>query len=308
MTRRMSTPRDEVTPWLERLAPSTALFCNAEVRAPWGFRVEHRDTATFHIVTAGTAWLEVEGADGDPIQVRQGDLVLLPTGAPHALRDTPTSVAPPLGKAVASGVTRGKRVSFGGPGPVSEMVCGACTLGVPGGRPPRGLLPVLLRHRLEPGLLDVVRREAEGLDGGTEAVLTQLLTLLVLQALRAHLATRTPEELGALMSPEVGRAVSFIHRNLDREIRIADLCREAALSSTVLSERFRESLGLAPMEYARLARLSRARELLRKTTWGLARIARHVGYRSASTLSRAFRRRYGVPPGSLRRRTEGTSP
>lgn len=307
MTRRTPTPRDEVTRWLERLAPSTALFCKAEVRAPWGFRVERRDTATFHIVTGGAAWLEVEGANGDAIRLTEGDLVLLPTGAPHALRDMPTSVATPLGQAVASGMTRGKWVSFGGPGPVSEMVCGACTLGVPGGRPPHGLLPVLLRHRLEPGLLDVVRREAEGLDGGTEAVLTQLLTLLVLQALRAHLAARTPEELRALMSPEVGRAVAFIHENLDREFRIADLCREAALSSTTLSEQFRESLGLAPMEYARLARLSRARELARNTSWGLARIARHVGYGSASTLSRAFRRRYGVPPGSVRRRTERTS-
>lgn len=299
MTERIVPDGDRLTRWLERLAPSTAVFCRAEVRAPWGFRVEPRESASFHVLTAGSALLDVDGAQ-EPTRVTRGDLVLLPTGAGHVLRDDAGSDAPPLARAVASGVTDGKWVAFGGRGRASVMVCGTCTLGIPGARVAGNGLPALLRHRLEPGLVDVLEREAEGLHEGTEAVLTQLLTLLVLQALRAYLRDRTSAELEALMSPEVARAVSFVHDNLDGEIRIADLCREAAVSSTVLSERFGGALGVAPMEYVRLARLSRAHELVRNTTWGLSRIARQVGYGSASTLSRAFRRRYGRSPGALR--------
>ncbi|NIP57083.1 MAG: helix-turn-helix domain-containing protein, partial [Gemmatimonadetes bacterium] len=167
-------------------------------------------------------------------------------------------------------------------------------------RPPSDGLPIVLTHELEPALVGVVAREAEGLASGTEAVLKQLLTLVVLQALRAHLAELSPDELRALLSPEVARAVSYVHENLDEEIEVEDLCRETAMSRTVLTERFRDALGVSPIEYVRLARLSRAAEILQSSDWGLQRIARSVGYSSASTFSRAFRRRYGEPPGEYR--------
>lgn len=143
-------------------------------------------------------------------------------------------------------------------------------------------------------------QEAEGQASRTEAVLKQLLTLVVLQALRAHLAQRSEDELRTLMSPELARALSYIHDLLSEEIRVADVCAESALSRTVLTERFGQALGVPPIEYVRLARLSRAAELLETSRWGLQRIARSVGYSSASTFSRAFRRRYGEPPGTFR--------
>lgn len=82
--------------------------------------------------------------------------------------------------------------------------------------------------RLDPALQSVLAQEAHRLASGTEAVLKQLLTLLVLQTLRAYLAERTPSELRALLSPDVARAVSYVHDHLDEKILIADLCAEPA--------------------------------------------------------------------------------
>jgi AraC-like DNA-binding protein len=299
MTDRIGRSEDGLGQLLESLRPSAAIFCRAEVRAPWGFRIEGRDSATFHILTQGKALLEVEGVD-EPISLEDGTLVLLPTGAGHALRDSFPTPVPRLEAAVGSGTVDGKWVSFGGGGATAVMVCGACNLGVPGTRPRAAALPPVVTHRLDPAFVRVVAREAEGLASGTEAVLRQLLALVVLQALRSHLAQRSTAEVEALLCPEIARAVSYIHDNLEREIRLADLCAFTATSRSVLTARFHHALGVSPIEYQRMARLSRAAEMLRTTRSGLERIARSVGYRSASTFTRAFRREYGAAPGEFR--------
>lgn len=289
-----------ISDWLEGLKPTSAVFWRAEARAPWGVHVGTWDTAVFHILTKGSATLNVEGIE-ESVHLETGDLVLLPAGTDHGLRDSPSSPLPPLQEVVQGCTAEGKWVHFGGDGAPTVMLCGACQLGTPRTRPPTSLLPAYVRHPLDPGLVQVAEQEARGLRSGADAVLVQLLTLLVMQALRAHLSDRTPQELGAVFAPEVGRAVQYIHAHLADEIRLDDLCRQAALSRTVLSERFREALGVSPIEYVRLTRLSRAAELITASGSGLARIAREVGYSSLSTFSRAFRGVYGASPGAYRR-------
>ncbi len=47
-----------------------------------------------HVVTAGSCWLETEGAE--PRLLRQGSLALVPHGAGHVLRSDPEADADPL--------------------------------------------------------------------------------------------------------------------------------------------------------------------------------------------------------------------
>src|SRR6266516_6916495 len=69
----------------------STLYCRANMSAPWGFRVSHREVASFHIVTGGACWLSVEGFDR-LVQVSEGDLVILPHGHAHTMSDHPTSL------------------------------------------------------------------------------------------------------------------------------------------------------------------------------------------------------------------------
>ncbi len=160
----------------------------------------------------------------------------------------------------------------------------------------------MIRHRCEPALVRLLERESRALASGGEAVLSQILGLLVTQALRAHLAEREGSGRSALLAPSLAEALAFLHDHLHRDIGLDDLCAAANLSRTTLSDRFQETLGVSPIRYLRLTRLARAAELLRNGGSGLEKIARAVGYSSASTLSRAFRREYDMSPGEYRTR------
>ena len=83
------------------------------------------------------------------------------------------------------------------------------------------------------------------------------------------------------------------------------LARLAWVSASLLDERFRRVLGLAPIRYLTGWRMHVAEDLLRGTDLGVAGIARRVGYDSAEAFSRAFKREHGDAPSVRRARRPG---
>src|SRR5215472_16501681 len=67
-----------------------AFICREELAAPWGFEMGGREFGNFYILLKGEACLEV-GSGGQPIWLSAGDLVVLPRGNQHAMRDSPRS-------------------------------------------------------------------------------------------------------------------------------------------------------------------------------------------------------------------------
>jgi quercetin dioxygenase-like cupin family protein len=65
-----------------------------------GFGVTAHGNPAFHVVTTGTCWLEVDG-EPDQIPLTAGDLVVLPTGRRHWLRDNPATPATELEELLA---------------------------------------------------------------------------------------------------------------------------------------------------------------------------------------------------------------
>jgi transcriptional regulator GlxA family with amidase domain len=72
------------------------------------------------------------------------------------------------------------------------------------------------------------------------------------------------------------------------------------MSRSAFAARFRELIGEPPMRYVGRCRLPRAADYLRANDRSIAEIARLSGYDSAVSLTRAFRREFGVPPGRYR--------
>jgi AraC family transcriptional regulator, alkane utilization regulator len=70
---------------------------------------------------------------------------------------------------------------------------------------------------------------------------------------------------------------------------------------SAFAERFRDATGETPMQHLTRYRLSRAADYLRTTDAGLGEIARLTGYESDVSISKAFRRQYGRPPGAYRK-------
>ena len=72
------------------------VFFQVSLRAPWGFTVPKLKNATFHFVASGQCWLEGDAIHG-PAKLGTNDLVILPHGDRHTIRDDPNSSVPHLG-------------------------------------------------------------------------------------------------------------------------------------------------------------------------------------------------------------------
>jgi AraC-like DNA-binding protein len=132
---------------------------------------------------------------------------------------------------------------------------------------------------------------------------TRIPELLLGEILKLHLATMPADETGwlhALHDPVLAPALAAIHASPGSKWNLVDLARRANVSVSLLDERFREVLGLAPIRYLTGWRMHLARDLLRSSDLAVAAVAHRVGYDSEEAFSRAFKRETGLPPSSWR--------
>src|SRR5919201_1151601 len=131
MKRLDERPRpDVVSDLLGTLRVRSTLFCESRLTAPWGFTVTARDAAAFHLLLSGSCVLEVDGV-GETHRLSAGDLVVLPAGHAHALRDHPASPAPELDRLLAAHPDFDGTLVHGGRGAATELLCGGCALADP---------------------------------------------------------------------------------------------------------------------------------------------------------------------------------
>ncbi len=112
-----------------------------------------------------------------------------------------------------------------------------------------------------------------------------------------HGVSPKKRELKASVASEIEEHVSL---NLASEVFIADLAKIAGLSTHRFIETFKMTFGVTPAQYIIQARTERAKELLEKTTLGIATIAAETGFSSHSHFSEQFSRRVGQTPSEYR--------
>jgi AraC family transcriptional regulator, alkane utilization regulator len=300
---------DPVTELLRSVRVRSSMYCRSEMLAPWGFRVEARDTASFHLLTEGAAWLQVDGV-GEPIRLAAGDLVILPTGRAHQLRDSLTSPAPLLDEILATHPVPNGRLRYGGSGRRAALLCGGFAIEGQRVHPVLAGLPPLLHVRGRGGVpapwledtLRLITAEMGTSYPGAETVVMRLTDVLLIQAIRGWVAGNgQAATLRGLADARIGRAIRLVHAHPEQDWTHARLAAAAALSPSAFSARFRELTGESPMRYLARTRLARAADYLRAGDDSLLAIAGRTGYESDVSLSKAFKRHFGVPPGSYRK-------
>jgi AraC family transcriptional activator of mtrCDE len=274
--------------------------------------IEPNGHAYFHIVTRGYTVVDRLGAG--VLRLEAGDILLLPHGDAHTMRaDAPLDASRCLITVRQHGAVRLKTVD--GVEPDVELICGRLQFAAA----PRSLIlaalpeTVILRigqqplaDRFSPLVLGI-REELDSARLGAGAIATDLASALFVMMLRAHLEASAPAEglLRLLAQRITAQAVLMMVRDPVRAWTLDELASAAAASRASLVRAFRKAAGLAPLEFLTDLRLGLARHRLRTEDTSLERIAAEVGYQSQAALSRAFLRKYGVRPGSLRRRTTG---
>ncbi|MCP3057695.1 AraC family transcriptional regulator [Myxococcus sp. K38C18041901] len=284
------------------------LYCRTVARAPWGLRMAPTQTATLHLVVAGTSVL-IQG--GETLPLGPGDVVLLPRGDGHALADTPRSPKLALETWLANRSEDASAFVLGGSGVESRLLCGSFAFDEPGMHPVLRLLPerVHLRGASEEAraLLPTVAlldHEASRADRGSSLVVSRLLDILLVQVLRAWAETQPPGGagwLGALGDKTLASTLGWMHAAPGQNWTVDALAKRAGTSRATLARRFTHAVGMAPLEYLTQLRMQEASRHLRQGQEGLASIASRVGYESEFAFNRAFRRHMGMPPGEYRR-------
>jgi len=105
-----------------------------------------------------------------------------------------------------------------------------------------------------------------------------------------------------------GRALSWIHANYTRAIRLKEGAMVAAMSPFHFCRVFKAEVGLSFCQYVTRLRVERVKELLRESRKSVMDIALEVGFFDLSHLYRAFRRSTGRSPCAWRRAALSRTP
>src|SRR5579863_3763248 len=266
------------------------------------FSISFADIGTLHIIEEGDLVLRI---DGDPHveRVSRGDVVLLPRGDPHHISDA--------GKRAHATVRAGASEHDTTAPEPARWLCGTFTIGDPQASHLLASLPavIILRGARGPALegLEVARRmllfEMQAPSQGSAVMVARILDLLFIQILRAWAAgpDAEPNWLAGALDPQIGLALSAVHRDPGHDWSVTELARACSLSRSAFAARFAARVGKPPAAYLAQVRLNAATDLLRGTSLPVALIAENVGYTSEAAFSRAFKHRYGTPPARWRR-------
>lgn len=99
----------------------------------------------------------------------------------------------------------------------------------------------------------------------------------------------------------LGPLLTWIVENLDQELSVEFLAREARMSPRTFARRFRQETGTTPHAWVSRQRVLRAEELLETTDRSVDWIASEVGFGNAATLRQHFTRTRSVSPQQYRR-------
>lgn len=300
-----------------------AIFLRGEYTEAWAYEsMPSSDAAAilaprarrvllFHVVASGRCWIETEA--GRPHWAEAGDVIVLPYNHQHRMGGASPAESVAIGNLIEPPPWRRMPViRHGGGGESTSVVCGYLTCDDPlfdprlqafppvfVVSPPAGPAREWVRTSIEFAMQQTTQVAADRFVGPTG-----LPELLLVEILRLHLANVPAAEQGwihAIRDPVLAPALAAIHGAPHRRWTVTQLAGEARVSDSLLDERFRTVLGLAPIRYLAGWRMHLAADLLRSTELGVGSVARRVGYESEEAFSRAFKRLHGMPPARWRR-------
>ena len=276
----------------------------------WGVRYSEFAQPSFCAVIEGRCLLAVDGEER--ITIEAGDFVLLPATPGFTISGfepvTPQHMDPKVAAASRGDVRHGRR----GGRPDVRLLGGYFEFESPDAALLVALLPAVVHVRAAERLSVLVRlvgEESNQNRSGRELVLTRLVEVLLIEALRSAPGDGAPSGLlRGLADERLAAAMRQMHGDPARAWTMEQLARKAALSRSAFFERFTRAVGRPPMEYLLAWRMAVAKDLLRRDDIGLAEVAERVGYGSASTFSTAFSRYVGQPPSHYARSSRTSQP
>ncbi|MGQ8364459.1 AraC family transcriptional regulator [Glaciecola sp. 1036] len=318
-TQRTATTIDDgsLSKLLNNLQMKSAFYTASELRKPWSTQMPPMlQCMMFHFVVEGDATFS---CGDESLELSQGDFILFPKGEGHIVSDGECKTATPLAELPIECITeRYEKLTFGGNGELTRLVCGAMVFDHPLAKKIVEILPsfiLIKKSNVETASLiesisQLLKSESQQISLGAEAVISRLAEILVIAALREFLGQLNETSLawlGALEDDRIGKAMKLIHDSPDKHWSLEGLAKEVGMSRTSFSQQFKRLVGDTPMEYLTEWRMSLAFSKLTLSKDTVLSIALDIGYQSESAFSRVFKKVIGKSPREVRRSAEPLS-
>jgi len=272
------------------------IYHNAKVCGNWRIDEHMLGATCFHIVTLGGCRMVVPG--NKPVELHCGDLVIFPRELTHHMLPIETQ------SGIQQHLSFSQAESLQGTG----LLCGEVRFQHKGSRILLDALPAffIIRHSSDNhwlrSLLEMIVQENVQTKLASKSVVNRLSELLFTYALRQYLEDN-PNESGMLAmygDSKLAKAIRCIHEAPECDWTLERLAKEAGLSRTIFSERFKRVSGWTAGQYLIWWRMQLAWSFLTKGL-SVSQVAEDVGYKSDSAFTRAFIKIFSVSPGKVRR-------
>ena len=309
--------------WLSRLFEMVTVRGRLDLRCAYGapWRIDQGPGQTneipYHAVVSGSAILD-DPAGGRPVELKAGDILLLPGNPRHVMHDgsgaraKPARSRPLANLVISENAGRGERL---------DLLCGRFAIASPHDRLLRTYLPPrLVVHAGDrssdnassgtaaklSGLVALMRSESEIDHLGGRAMLNALSTAMFTLVLRLASETNdAPTSLLALAGhPRLAPALAALFNEPARAWSLPDLARLCNMSRATLARRFQEKLGRSASDLLTGIRMTLAANELRKSSLSTGAVAEAVGYQSEAAFQRAFKGHMGITPAQWRKMQE----
>jgi len=265
-------------------------------------RFPEHEGIKYTAVVSGQCWLAVEGVPG-AVRLTAGDCFLLPRGLASCLAsdltltpvDAVTIFPVPLNGRIASCNGGGHCLLVGGhlvlTGRHSDILLAE--------------LPPIVHIRRESDkaamrwCVERMNEELRNPQPGGFLVAQQLAYMILVQGLRLHLAEGLKGRVGwlfALSNKQMSAAITSMHDRPAHDWTVEELGQRAGMSRFTFAQRFKETVGVSPMEYLTRWRMLLAGDRIANTSDSISEIAQSLGYQSASAFTKAFKKVMGCSP------------
>jgi AraC-like DNA-binding protein len=293
---------DPLSDVLSLLKPQSYISGGFEVGGDVAIQFPKHQGIKCYAMLSGQCWLSVEGVP-DAVLLTAGDCFLLPRGLPFRLAsdlslppvDFSTLLsAQSLNCARSNNEAEGRHIAGGHfilSGGHAETLL-------------RSLPPIVhIRKESDKAAmrwsLERMKEELRDPQPGSSLITQQLAYMMLVQALRLHLADGAAGGVGwlfALADQQMSAAITCMHDDPGHPWTLQKLAKRAGMSRSTFAVKFKQTVGATPMEYLTRWRMLLAGGRLKTSGDSISAIASSLGYESESAFGKAFRRVMGCSP------------
>jgi AraC-like DNA-binding protein len=290
---------------LKTLRLTSKVFLHAKFCEQWVIDIEPLNLqVSFHVIAHGDCWLHTPDIP-KPTELHSGDLVICLRNTPHYV--TCSSELPP------DDLPRNKPAGEGAEGEPTSLICGQCEFIQYYWNPILDAMPNIMVFPTKDSagsnlgsVINLMINEVESAGESSNAVIDRLSDILFIEAIRAYMQLNANDQgyIAVMKDPRLSKALTSFHKQPAKNWTVQTLSEEAGMSRSAFADKFKQMLDMSPMEYVMSWRMQQAYNTLTAGNESVMQIAEDCGYQSEAAFRKAFKKQFGIGPGSARRQAK----